>query len=92
MSDSPEWILEWSQKADRQLRKLEKSVVERLPRKLAWLRQNPDPKDHLKALRENRSGQHRLRVQEYRAILEIYEVQRILLVVEVGHRKDIYED
>ena len=78
--------------ADSQLRKLEKSVVQRILKKLAWLRLSPNPKDLLKELGDNRAGSHRLRVQEYRVILEVIEDTRTLLVLEVGHRKDIYDD
>ncbi|NDE68974.1 MAG: type II toxin-antitoxin system RelE/ParE family toxin [Microbacteriaceae bacterium] len=90
MLDSPEWTLEWSLKADRQIRKLDKSVVQRVLRKLEWLKQNPNPRELLTELKDDWAGCHRLRVQEYRVILEILEWSHTLLVLEVGHRKDIY--
>jgi mRNA interferase RelE/StbE len=92
MLDSQEWILEWGLTARKQQRNLEKSVAQRILKKLAWLRLSPDPKELLKELGNNRAGTHRLRVQEYRVILEIDEETHTLLILEVGHRKDIYED
>jgi mRNA-degrading endonuclease RelE of RelBE toxin-antitoxin system len=46
----------------------------------------------LKPLKENRSGQHSLRIQEYRAILELMSDEYVILIVEVGHRNHVYED
>jgi mRNA interferase RelE/StbE len=92
MLDSQEWILEWGLTARKQQRNLEKSVAQRILKKLAWLRLSPGPKELLKELGNNRAGTHRLRVQEYRVILEIDEETHTLLILEVGHRKDIYED
>ena len=91
MQDSQEWILEWDPTARKQQRNLEKSVVQRILKKLAWLRLSPNPKELLKELGNNRAGTHRLRVQEYRVILEIDEETHTLLILEVGHRKDIYD-
>ena len=92
MPDSQEWILEWRLKARKQQRKLPKSAVQRILKKLEWLRQSPNPKELLKELNDDWTGCHRLRVQEYRVILEIQEESRTLFILEVGHRKDVYDD
>ncbi|MFN4847173.1 MAG: type II toxin-antitoxin system RelE family toxin [Rhodoluna sp.] len=92
MLDSPGWILEWKQTAERQLRKLDKPVAQRVLKKLQWLSLSPNPEMLLKPLKENRSGQHSLRIQEYRAILELMSDEYVILIVEVGHRNHVYED
>ena len=91
MSDLPEWTLRITREADGVLKKLDKAVAQRLLKKLQWLSQSKHPAKLLKPLKENRSGQHSLRIQEYRAILEIMEDERILVVIEVGHRKNVYD-
>lgn len=46
---------------------------------------------HGKRLIENKSGQWRYRIGDYRVICEIQEQEIIVLVLEVGHSKNIYE-
>lgn len=78
--------------AIKQLKKLDKYT-----RKLiyAWIDKNlqdcENPRIHGKGLVENRSGQWRYRVGNYRIIADIQEKEVVILVLEVGHRKDIYE-
>ncbi|MCB6443420.1 type II toxin-antitoxin system RelE family toxin, partial [Streptococcus salivarius] len=43
-------------------------------------------------LTANRSGQWRYRVGDYRIIVEIEDTKVIVLVLEIGHRKNIYLD
>ena len=73
-----------------ELVRLDKAVAQRVLKKLQWLSRSPNPAELLKPLKDNRSGQYSLRIQEYRAILELFEEERALVVLEVDHRKDIY--
>ena len=41
---------------------------------------------------ENRSGQWKYRIGDYRIICEIKEKEVIIIVIEVGHRKSIYDN
>jgi len=50
-----------------------------------------NPRQHGKALVGDRSGQWRYRIGNYRLICEIKDNEVIILVLEVGHRKGIYE-
>lgn len=78
--------------AIKQLKKLDKYT-----RKLiyAWIDKNlqdcENPRVHGKGLIENRSGQWRYRVGDYRLIAEIKEEEITILIVNVGHRKNIYK-
>nr|WP_255304156.1 type II toxin-antitoxin system RelE/ParE family toxin [Megasphaera sp. DISK 18] len=62
----------------------------------SWLRKNingcSDPRQYDKGLTANRSGQWRYRVGDYRIIVEIEDTKVIVLVLEIGHRKNIYLD
>lgn len=86
-----EFKVEYTPKAVKQLAKLDKST-----RKLiyAWIDKNlqncSDPRAHGKGLTANRSGQWRYRIGDYRIIADIQEDKIIILILEIGHRKDIY--
>ena len=61
----------------------------------AWIRKNlegcADPRLHGKGLTANRSGQWRYRVGDYRLIAEIQDGRVVILILMIGHRRDIYE-
>lgn len=78
--------------AIKQLMKLDKHT-----RKLiyAWIDKNlqgcTNPRVHGKGLTANRTGQWRYRIGDYRLICEIEDEKITILVLEVGHRRNIYE-
>lgn len=61
----------------------------------AWIRKNlegcADPRLHGKGLTANRSGQWRYRVGDYRLLAEIQDGKVVILILTIGHRRDIYE-
>lgn len=60
-----------------------------------WIDKNlegcADPRIHGKALSSNRAGQWRYRVGDYRIIADIQDAKLVILVIAVGHRRDIYD-
>ncbi len=62
---------------------------------LGWIRKNlegcDNPRTHGKGLTSNHSGEWRYRVGDYRIIAEICEDKIIILVLNIGHRSDIYK-
>lgn len=52
------------------------------------LANNPRPQGYIKL--KNRSG-YRIRVGNYRVIYEIFDNELLIDVIDLGHRKDIYE-
>lgn len=83
---------EWSQRAQKQLKKLDKSISELI---LRWVHKNLDdclnPRQHGKALTANHAGQWRYRVGDYRLIAEIHDEEIVILILSVGHRKEVYD-
>ena len=69
------------------LKQLEKSVKERIIRTLERIRIRPV--SHVKKLVS--SPYFRLRVGDYRVILNIKNDEMIILVIEVGHRRNVYK-
>lgn len=86
------WHLEFSKRADKQLSKMDPGVRRVI---IAWLLKNVDgcidPRAHGKGLSANRSGKWRYRVGDYRILCEIRDDELIVLAIEIGHRRDIYD-
>lgn len=84
--------VEFSVRSMKQLKKLDKQTAAIL---LGWIRKNlegcENPRQHGKGLTANRSGQWRYRIGDYRVIAEIDDGRIVILVLEIGHRRDIYE-
>ena len=84
--------VEYTPQAVKALRKLDRPTRALI---IAWIEKNlvgcEDPRTHGKGLTANRSGQWRYRIGDYRLIAEIHDNTVTILVVNVGHRKDIYD-
>lgn len=84
--------VEWTERAKKQLHKLDRDIAEMI---LRWVHKNLDnctnPYQHGKGLSANRSGQWRYRIGDYRLICDIENDKLCICVVEVGHRKNIYD-
>jgi mRNA interferase RelE/StbE len=80
------YSVEFSETADKQLSKLPKEIQIRIVSSLERIRIRPQA--HV--LRLVGSPYFRLRVGDYRVILDIREDKLIVFVIEVGHRKNIY--
>jgi mRNA interferase RelE/StbE len=84
--------VEFTQRALKELKKLDKHTAALI---LGWIRKNlegcTDPRQFGKGLTANRSGQWRYRVGDYRILAFIQEEQIVILILTVGHRRDIYE-
>ena len=86
------WSVELAQSADRELGKLDhqhrKRILKFLHERVAKLE---DPRSLGKALRGSRLGEFwKYRVGDYRLICKIEDDRLIVLVLRVGHRREIY--
>ena len=81
----------YTPQAVKSLRKLDKYTRQFI---LSWIEKNlvgcDDPRRHGKGLTANRSGQWRYRVGDYRIIADISDEKILILVLNIGHRSDIY--
>ena len=61
---------------------------------MGWIQKNlvncTDPRQHGKGLTVNRSGEWRYRIGDYRLIADINDETVTILMLEIGHRKNIY--
>jgi mRNA interferase RelE/StbE len=76
-------------KAQRQIKALPASIQQKVRSAVRGLRENPYPPGVKKL--ESRSDFYRIRVSDYRIVYGIEEQNLVLLVVTVGHRKDVYD-
>jgi len=77
----------FTDKALKQLKKLEKNDQQRIIKSLERIRIRPE--SYITKLIDDPG--YRLRVGEYRVILDIEKEKLIILVLMVGHRKNIYK-
>jgi mRNA interferase RelE/StbE len=86
------WTIEYDARAIKELNKLSPQIrAEITDYMTSHVAQAENPKDFGKPLRHNKYGLWRYRVRDFRIICELQEERRIVLVVGVGHRRDIYE-
>ena len=79
--------IEFSKLAESQLNKLEQNMQERIIDVLERIKIRP----HHFVNRLVGSPYYRLRVGDYRIILDIKQDKTIIFVIELGHRKNIYK-
>lgn len=81
--------------SDVALKKLKKMDRYQASLLIGWIEKNlqdsSDPRTHGKALVANHKGRWRYRVGDYRILALIEDEKVIITIIDVGHRKDIYE-
>ncbi|MEK6747250.1 MAG: type II toxin-antitoxin system RelE/ParE family toxin [Rickettsiales bacterium] len=86
------WQIEFSPKADKNFEKLDrqakKKITVYLRDKVAFLE---NPRSRGEGLTANKAGLWRYRVGDYRIICQIIDDRLVILVIEAGHRRDIYK-
>ncbi len=87
------WKVEFDNRARKELRKLDLQSQDRI---LEWLRgtlaTDEDPRRTGTSLKGRMKGLWRYRVGDFRIISQIQDENVVILVVRIGHRRDIYED
>lgn len=86
------WRVEYSPRAARSMRKLDKPIARRIFAAIERLSELEDPTSSCKALAGGLVGFWRLRVGDYRVILDIRRGQVVIVALDVGHRSKIYTD
>ncbi len=83
--------IEFLEEAYKEFKKLDRPVQEIIKNKLDKLAQNPETlKNNIKQLKGKYSGLFRLRVGNYRIIYKMYNEKLLIVIVRIGHRKEIY--
>ena len=84
--------VEFTVAAAKSLKKMDKYTAGLI---LGWVRKNlencENPRAHGKGLIANRSGDWRYRVGDYRLLARIDDGKILILILTVGHRRDVYD-
>lgn len=85
------WKISFTEDAEKKFSKFDKFTQKTITN---YLRKRimpcENPRDYGKALAHNKKGFWRYRVGDYRLICKIEDNEFIVIVVDVGHRKKIY--
>ena len=77
----------WSEKAVKELKKIERPIAKRIFNAITQLKEDP----FHNIIKLTNSPYYRLRVGDFRIILDIQKNQLRILIIKVGHRKKIYK-
>jgi mRNA interferase RelE/StbE len=80
--------VEFAPLARRQMKKLPREIQMRIIERVEELASNPRPAGVKKLVSEDNLC--RVRVGEYRAVYQIRDRELIVLIVKVGHRREVY--
>jgi len=87
------WKVEFSKQAAKQIKKLDRFTAAVI---MSWIGKHlvgtEDPRIHGKPLKGNLSGVWRYRVGDYRLLTELHDGVATVLVLHVGHRREVYDD
>ena len=85
------WSVEWDDRAQRELRQLDRQVQRTILRYFSErIATDDDPRRFGKSLRHELQGLWRYRIGDYRAICQIENDQLVVLVLAVNHRRQVY--
>jgi len=85
------WRIEITRTAEKQITKLDRKAQESIQHFLRERSKSADdPSQYGKALQGEKRGLGRYRVGDYRLICDIQDARITILVLEIGHRKEVY--
>ncbi len=86
------WKIRFSEEALKQLKKLDRYTQRLIDSWIAKHLENcENPRSTGKPLTANRTCQWRYRIGDYRMLCELKDDVLLILVIKVGHRRDVYE-
>lgn len=82
------YSIEFRPSAARDLKKLEKATQRRIFAALSQLENNPFPSGAKKLINED--NVYRIRVGDFRILYQVESGRLLILVLRVGHRREVY--
>ncbi len=86
------WLVEYTPRSAKAMRRLDRVVARRVFSAVERLRDLDDPTASCKALAGPLAGLWRLRVGDYRVILDVQRDRLVIVALDLGHRSTIYQD
>jgi mRNA interferase RelE/StbE len=85
------WLLDFDARAEREIKKLNPQIQERILRFLkARLVKRSNPRELGEALSGELSGYWKYRVGDYRIIAKIEDQTITIYIIAIGHRSEVY--
>lgn len=84
------WTIEFTVSAQKEFRALDHATQKRMMRYLEE-RVAPNPRVYGIAMSGDKAGMWRYRVGDYRIVVEQYKEILKVMIIRVGHRKDVYD-
>lgn len=84
------WTLEVSDQARKQLRKIDVKQADRITLTMIQISQLDNPRQRGHALTGDYAGHWRYRIGNYRVVAKIEDGRMVIVVIAVGHRREVY--
>lgn len=84
------WTIEIERRAERELGRLDKHAAKRIVAAMRTVATLENPRDRGKAMAGEWAGHWRYRVGDYRVIARIEDGRMVIVVIAVGHRREVY--
>jgi mRNA interferase RelE/StbE len=81
-------VIELSRKAHKALKSIPHADAKKIRDKIEKLKKVPLPKGYEKS--EGNDDLYRIRCGDYRVIYQIFDKKLFILVVRIGHRREVY--
>jgi mRNA interferase RelE/StbE len=82
------YTIQITEAAEKMLKKLDRPVQTRIRQVIDSLAENPRPSG-VKKLKDA-GALYRVRVGDYRIVYEIRDRQLVVIIIRIGHRKEVY--
>lgn len=84
------YTIEFSKLAEKKFNKLDKSIKKRIIKKLKEIRKSNKPRRFLESLKGVTA--RKLRVGDYRLIVDVDDGDKVIYILTLGHRSKIYKE
>ena len=84
------YLVEYKKSVEKELRKLPSVQLKNMVAKISALTTNPHPEGSVKL--RGASDIFRIRHADYRVIYQIQEKKLVVLIIKVGHRREVYRE
>ena len=85
----PKYKILISSKAQKDYKKLDSFIKQKITHAIISLETNRTPQQ-FKPLKGYEIAQFRLRIGDYRVLYDVYDEDKTVYILRIGHRKDIY--